>query len=561
MSRHEVSFANEATARTLERVVDAGAGLPSRGEGVPVGGGRHTDRETIFRHNFPPAIERDGVWVYRYAEETKHLALRPLLNSEVELERDAIVLKVDEDDPTHTKSRYLSGLFRRVLSDFDPKLFQELDFLGIALDRSGDGARSWQRTDDADIESWQLAKLLDELECPILDGAPAHRIAIHILRHVDRRLWGETVWFAAPFVLEGPSEVSLYAVGIPEYLIDSKQGIVGRPEVLSLFRNALEAALYVCASNVSRYVERPFLTAHEVEGLAPPLLVAQVMVAALVSNDGGLAPTEQLVSVFEDVAQRPYEGRSLEGQLVLGPEPALSITVKLAEGIDFSDPKLVRKVLEAQAQELVPVGTATQIIGFGNPGAKDCTRITFAARGWRLGQVGEDHDLIAVTRGIVRPMRINGDKALSDNLRKLFSGISGEAVERLARVVGQARHQKHGTMVVIATDLPSEVERLTSSIALRIEPCELNKGAVQALSRLDGAFLFDTNGYCHAAGVIVDGPSIDEKGRDSLVARSRGARYNSARRYLKLCEREKRAALVIVMSEDGYFDMLPPKSD
>ncbi len=124
-----------------------------------------------------------------------------------------------------------------------------------------------------------------------------------------------------------------------------------------------------------------------------------------------MAPAEQLVSVFEDVAHLPDEGRSLEGQLVLGPEPALSITVKLAQGIDFSNPKLVRKVLEAQeahqntgcdpgAKHLVPVGTATQIIGFGKPSAKDCTRITFAARGWSLRQVGEDHDVIAVTRGI-----------------------------------------------------------------------------------------------------------------------------------------------------------------
>jgi len=68
------------------------------------------------------------------------------------------------------------------------------------------------------------------------------------------------------------------------------------------------------------------------------------------------------------------------------------------------------------------------------------------------------------------------------------------------------------------------------------------------LSSIDGAVLVDSEGICHAAGAILDGEAVRGKG-----TRSRGARYNSAIRYIH----EKSECLAVVISEDGTINLVP----
>ena len=60
--------------------------------------------------------------------------------------------------------------------------------------------------------------------------------------------------------------------------------------------------------------------------------------------------------------------------------------------------------------------------------------------------------------------------------------------------------------------------------------------------------LIQPDGTCHAIGAILDGLAT-EKG-DS----SRGSRYNSAVRYVNS---SKYPVLAVVVSEDGWIDLLP----
>ena len=60
--------------------------------------------------------------------------------------------------------------------------------------------------------------------------------------------------------------------------------------------------------------------------------------------------------------------------------------------------------------------------------------------------------------------------------------------------------------------------------------------------------LIDSQGYCHAVGVILDGQACG--GEDP----ARGSRYNNAVRYL---ESEAPQAVVVVYSADGGIDVLP----
>jgi hypothetical protein len=89
--------------------------------------------------------------------------------------------------------------------------------------------------------------------------------------------------------------------------------------------------------------------------------------------------------------------------------------------------------------------------------------------------------------------------------------------------------QKHGTMMVISDRAETESGRLSRQSTL-IEPRELTEWEIQAVSSIDGAVLFRHSGICHAIGVILDGLET-EKGYPA-----RGARYNSAVRYLSTRE-------------------------
>ncbi|UQZ84243.1 hypothetical protein SK3146_03476 [Paenibacillus konkukensis] len=124
-------------------------------------------------------------------------------------------------------------------------------------------------------------------------------------------------------------------------------------------------------------------------------------------------------------------------------------------------------------------------------------------------------------------------------------------IDTLERVVRKAREQKHGTMVVITDEETAgqEVERLKKQ-SIIIEPTAVNPDVVQYLTPIDGAVYFDNTGVCHAVGVILDGiaePNIGDS--------SRGARYNSAYRYLHKLDQTK--CIIVIISEDGMVNLIP----
>ena len=74
---------------------------------------------------------------------------------------------------------------------------------------------------------------------------------------------------------------------------------------------------------------------------------------------------------------------------------------------------------------------------------------------------------------------------------------------------------------------------------------------ITRVTSIDGALLIDRSGICHAIGVILDGLA-SPKGTPS-----RGARFNSAIRYVESAKSANTEVLAIVVSEDGSVDVLP----
>ena len=140
------------------------------------------------------------------------------------------------------------------------------------------------------------------------------------------------------------------------------------------------------------------------------------------------------------------------------------------------------------------------------------------------------------------------DKGIFDDLlKRTFSEISTDSLEKLWDIVDIATTQKHGALLIISNEAKEEAIRLSKQ-STAIEPILLDRSMTKSVTAIDGATLLDSNCICHSIGVILDGLASD-KGTSE-----RGSRYNSAIRYV---ENKKRKCVAIIISEDGMVDLYP----
>jgi hypothetical protein len=554
-----VTLHDRSAARTLERVVDAAMGLPRRGEGIPIGRGLHAPRNTAFDWRWGQSQESDGHWMYPYYKETRHLVMRSLMLSPSEIERQSIVQKAKADDEFGNTAGYLSGVFRSVLCRFEEKLWNNCDFVGVSL-YSDRHTIIWRRSRDENIECTS-GEFADSIGFPGKLDLISGSVAVDMLAHLDRIEFDGFRWFALPTVLAGPNAFRSYLVGVPLGILNTTVSIKERPDVSPLFTGVLDAAIYLCGANLMRYSDREFHVLEELTGLVPHLRLAQVILGGLLSACEGDPPQESLAAIFDEVSRTPYEGRGLHGQLFLGKKENFELPTELAAALDFSDRRLVRKALEVHGDDVTPVADCDRILGLGQPvetAVMKYTRVRFRPKGgWMVGQAGVTEDLFSFQTGSLVPVKAQPDKEFLAVFESVFGVNTNAGASECWKIVEEVRKQLHGAMVVISSKAVEEAKRLRRDATLSLVPSQLEPKAALALSRIDGALLLDEDGRCHAAGVIVDGLTSEEK-EPCAQDRSRGARYNSASRYWTLCESEGRSTLIIVVSEDGYFNTFPP---
>ncbi len=144
------------------------------------------------------------------------------------------------------------------------------------------------------------------------------------------------------------------------------------------------------------------------------------------------------------------------------------------------------------------------------------------------------------------PKLIVDEVKFRSDVARIFSSVHNLDSDRLWQIVITATKQRHGTLVVISDKAQAESIRLAKQSTL-IEPTVLTPDLVSMVTSIDGAVLISPDGTCFAIGVILDGFAT-HKGN-----RARGARYNSAIRYVESQEN----CLAIVVSEDGGVDLVP----
>ena len=263
---------------------------------------------------------------------------------------------------------------------------------------------------------------------------------------------------------------------------------------------------------------------------------------------------ERLFDACNSIAALKYEQAAASGRIVVAgrEHDALSAFISFVTPPDIHNARAARKLLELASRGLALHANAKTIFGLVEVGDYDATRedlfevSILGYHQWELAHAG--HAIMHVHSGQPRLPALPFDaQKLRTNLPRVFRGLSAEHVERIVPLVQQATREGHGTMLVIAQDAPEEAKRLANQATL-IQPLQTTPELLQHLTPIDGAVLLGSDGVCHAIGVILDGRATPEGDP------ARGARFNSAVRYVQTHEKP---SMAVVVSEDGGVDLIP----
>lgn len=275
-----------------------------------------------------------------------------------------------------------------------------------------------------------------------------------------------------------------------------------------------------------------------------------------------LVDPHRMYDSLNEISSAPYEGQESLGSIVFSESSALKDLefIKFERPIPLDKHKWVRKIIHMSSQDLFAVHDQHNIIGLGRGKLtsrvpqQQPIKIEFSgAHKWQLSR-GQDVFMKVYLGMPTSPAEALNILETQKIITEKFSLLNSQdsvliILDKIRTIVEESTKKRHGTMLVIAPPMKAQAEaRRLGQQAIQIEPSTSNYLILQA-SRIDGAIFLDTQGKCHAVGVILDGIARPDAGEDS----ARGARYNSAVRYAN----SNQDCLILVISEDGYMNFVP----
>ncbi len=261
---------------------------------------------------------------------------------------------------------------------------------------------------------------------------------------------------------------------------------------------------------------------------------------------------------LNEIATIYYEGAECCGKILFCKEDdAGDSAVLFVDRMPLTNYKGVRKLLEIAQENIFLLSNGKEITGFIEWTDELNNRIngysvTFVSHAkWDLAETGNRKmKIFHVSYGIPEfPKAPLEEAEFAACFNQAFSDkYNYRAIWDLC---GEAKNQQKGTMLVISEQAAAEASRLSNQcIRLEYKADKRDfQSSIKYISSIDGAVLIHPDGNCHAIGVILDG-TADTRFGD----RSRGARYNSAYRYLH--SSNDKNCLILVVSEDGMIDLI-----
>ena len=267
------------------------------------------------------------------------------------------------------------------------------------------------------------------------------------------------------------------------------------------------------------------------------------------------AGTHGLYDACNGVAALRHEGDEGIGTMLISRRlhPAIVPVLTLETPVPMRDHRSIRKLLELSEGHTALISDASHVFGLGqlvpqsDSQFEPLVTVHFTNHySWEMSHAG--HILMRV---VSNTPRLPQGRVAADNfariVRIVFPSLNTDSTDYLWDLAQKATTQPTGTILVITTGAAQEAKRLTRQ-CFRVVPRIMTPSVLRLVTNIDGAVLIEPSGMCHAIGAILDGLAT-EKG-DS----SRGSRYNSALRYVSS---SKYPVLVVVVSEDGWIDLLP----
>jgi hypothetical protein len=287
------------------------------------------------------------------------------------------------------------------------------------------------------------------------------------------------------------------------------------------------------------------------------------LMSMLLAGDSGW-PTRGLFEHCDGVSSRPYEGRAAHGRMLLATHDNSHVDycIQWEKPVSLADHRWVRKLLEMSSPQVGLVSDAVHVHGLGaerDYRTKYENVFSIDFRGHHRWIVFHaQHEIMRVVDGTPQAPRqqLDASKFKACVLDTMPSRSND--VDLIWGLVGTAVKQNHGTMLIIHADAEQEARRLANQSTL-IAPRIMTPDVLERVSGIDGGVLIDPLGRCYAIGVILDG--VATKRGDP----SRGARYNSALRYVDSSTFSKtrrgsvtiaRGCVVVVVSADGDVELV-----
>lgn len=264
-----------------------------------------------------------------------------------------------------------------------------------------------------------------------------------------------------------------------------------------------------------------------------------------------------LFDLMHNISLLKYESSENHGNILFSsPDIVLENKLILAKPIplkEFSSAKTIRKLLEISSDDVSLLCDGVSIIGIGKRNSeqdlpKDSFIVEFKGQGeWDVIN-NKNNRVMSVSNRVPSMPKIAVKKPeFSKRYKETFHSSEYENVWNFIEL---AKNQPHGTMVVVTKDAENEAKRLSKQSFLISKTNNIPDSIIKGITAIDGAVLLDETGVCHAIGVILDGIANDKIGKIS-----RGARYNSAVRYLNYCKENGIPCLIVIVSEDKYINI------
>ena len=254
------------------------------------------------------------------------------------------------------------------------------------------------------------------------------------------------------------------------------------------------------------------------------------------------------------VSSLKYEQTIGSGNIILSRKehPAIKRPINFLKPISVKNHRAFRKILELSSEYALNMN-AKEIWGLAviNDYVEDKEDVyeicILGYHHWELKHAGK---ILMYVRNALPflPIPNVDENKLRMDIPRIFNGISYD-LELLIALIKKTESEKHGTTLIISANAESEANRLDNQ-AILINPVLLTQELLKQLTPIDGAVLVSPEGVCYAIGVILDGLACVN---GSLA---RGARYNSAVRYVKM-QIKNTPCMAIVVSEDGGIDYIP----